>query len=52
MWFADAGFEELDFTVGDGGWGVGAHRLVAEPRPYQSGIRLFSFVDELPTHQP
>lgn len=48
-WFADAGFEELAFTTdAAGSWGVGAHRLVVEPRPYRVGIPLFTFVDELP----
>lgn len=48
-WFAGAGFEELAFTTGDGdSWGVGAHRLVAEPAPFRAGVRLFTFVDELP----
>lgn len=47
-WFAGAGFEELARVSGDlGHWGVGAHRLVAEPRPFQAGVRLFTFVDEL-----
>ena len=47
-WFVEAGFEEIGFTSGDGGWGVGANRLAAEPRPYRAGVRLFTFVDELP----
>lgn len=49
-WFLEAGFEEIDFTSGEGGWGVGANRLAVEPQTYRAGIRLFSFVDELPTH--
>ncbi|MGI8983392.1 MAG: SAM-dependent methyltransferase [Acidimicrobiales bacterium] len=49
VWFADAGFEEMAFTAADaGGWGVGAHRLVAEPRPFEAGVRLFTFLEELP----
>ena len=47
-WFLEAGFEEIDFTSGEGGWGVGVNRMVVEPRPYRAGIRLFNFVDELP----
>jgi hypothetical protein len=47
--FLEAGFEEIDFTTGDGGWGVGANRMVAEPLPYRAGVRLFTFVDELPS---
>ena len=46
-WFVAAGFEELHFTSGDGGWGVGANRMVVEPQPYGTGIRLFSFLDEV-----
>ena len=48
-WFLEAGFEEIAFTAGEGGWGVGANRMVAEPQPYRAGIRLFTFVDELPS---
>ncbi len=47
-WFREAGFEEVGFTSGTGGWGVGANRMVVEPRPFRAGIRLFSFLDELP----
>ncbi|MDQ3642286.1 MAG: class I SAM-dependent methyltransferase [Actinomycetota bacterium] len=48
-WFLEAGFEEINFTSGDGGWGVGANRMVVAPQPYRAGIRLFTFVDELPS---
>jgi len=48
-WFLEAGFEEIDFTSGEKGWGVGANRFVVAPQPYRAGIRLFTFVDELPT---
>lgn len=48
-WFLEAGFEEIDFTSGESGWGVGANRMVVEPQPYRAGIRLFTFVDELPS---
>lgn len=48
-WFIEAGFEEIEFTSGDSGWGVGANRMVVAPQPYRAGIRLFTFVDELPS---
>ena len=48
-WFHEAGFEEIDFTSGEGGWGVGANRMVVDPQPYWAGIRLFTFVDDLPS---
>lgn len=48
-WFREAGFEEIDFTSGEGGWGVGVNRMVVEPQPYRRGIRLLTFVDELPS---
>jgi hypothetical protein len=47
-WFAGAGFEEVAFVAGEGGWGVGANRLVGDPPPYRAGVRLFTFLDELP----
>ena len=48
-WFSAAGFEEVAFlTADDGSWAVGANRLVAEPAPYRAGVRLFTFLDELP----
>jgi hypothetical protein len=48
-WFAGAGFEEVARAGGDDGtWGVGAHRLMGEPKPFRAGVRLFTFVDELP----
>jgi hypothetical protein len=37
------GFEEVSFE-GDGPFGVGAHRLIAPPKPFQAGLRLFEFV--------
>lgn len=44
-WFADAGFEEEAFEALAGtSVGVGVHRLVGEPAPFQPGLRLFSFV--------
>lgn len=48
-WFASAGFAEVAFVTGDdGSWGVGANRLVGPPAPYEAGVRLFTFIDELP----
>ena len=48
-WFADAGFEEVAYATGDdGSWGVGANRFVADRQPYRAGVRLFTFLDELP----
>ena len=45
-WFADAGFEELAFvTVPGTTAAAGAHRLVAGPRPFRSGVRLFTFLE-------
>ncbi|MDF8265987.1 class I SAM-dependent methyltransferase [Luteipulveratus flavus] len=44
-WFADAGFEEIGFTAGEGAtWSVGAHRLVAEPQRLQRDQAWFTFV--------
>ena len=48
-WFIEAGFEEVGFTASESGWGVGANRMVVAPQPYRKGIRLFTFVDELPS---
>jgi hypothetical protein len=44
-WFAEHGFEELDFEAPlDARFGVGAHRLVATHVPLRTGVRLFTFV--------
>jgi hypothetical protein len=47
-WFHDAGFETIAIETGDGGrgFGIGVHRLVAEPAPFVPHIRLFTFVDD------
>lgn len=47
-WFADAGFEEIAFGTPDRNRlaAVGAHRLSAEPRPFEAGRRLFTFVGD------
>jgi hypothetical protein len=48
-WFDEAGFEDLGVDIGGGdGWGVGANRMAASPLPYQPGVRLFTFLDQLP----
>ena len=47
-WFRDRGFEELGFASADGApWGVGANRMTVDPEPYQAGVRLFTFLDDL-----
>ena len=44
-WFRDAGFEELAFdAIPDSTASVGANRFVGEPRPFQPGVRLFTFL--------
>jgi hypothetical protein len=43
-WFAESGFEEVAFeAASDNTYRVGAHRLVAPPRAFAAGVRLFSF---------
>jgi hypothetical protein len=45
QWFAESGFLEVGFEAPDEwNFGVGAHRLVAEPEPFREQ-RLFAFVD-------
>ncbi len=43
--FERHGFEEVYFD-GEGAspFGVGAHRLIDRPQPFQEGIRLFDFI--------
>ena len=42
-WFAGAGFEEVAWDTREGtSFGVGTHRLVAEPLPWVPGARLFA----------
>jgi hypothetical protein len=45
QWFAESGFVEVGFEAPEE-WrfGVGAHRLIAEPEPFPSDLRLFTFV--------
>lgn len=46
QWFAESGFIELGFEAPeDQHFGVGLHRLIAEPEAFASGLRLFRFVD-------
>ncbi len=43
--FAGNGFEEVGFHTSEGSmFAVGAHRLVAQPRPFANDVRLFEFV--------
>lgn len=43
-WFASAGFEELAFDAPEGTHaGIGTHRLVADPAPFQPDRRYFTF---------
>lgn len=45
QWFAESGFVELAFEAPvEHGFGVGSHRLIAEPEAFASGLRLFRFV--------
>jgi hypothetical protein len=47
QWFAESGFLELGFEAPEEwNFGVGSHRLIAEPEPFASGLRLFRFVDK------
>ena len=46
QWFAESGFVEVGFeSPPEWRFGVGAHRLIAEPEPFPTDLRLFSFVD-------
>ena len=44
-WIKLAGFEELSFDT-NGKYGVGVAKMIREKKPYQRGIRFFSFVPE------
>ena len=35
-------------TAGEKLWGVGAHRFAGTPRPFQRGVKLFTFLDHAP----
>lgn len=44
-WFVESGFEEVAFDVPDDAhFRVGVHRLVAAPRAFERGVRLFQFL--------
>jgi len=46
QWFAESGFIELGFEAPEEhDFGVGFHRLIAEPDAFASGLRLFRFVE-------
>ncbi len=43
-WFAEDGFEEVAFDGDESrAFGVGVHRLVADPLPFRPGRRMFEF---------
>ena len=44
QWFDERGFEELFFRGEPEEFGVGAHRLVREPEPFDPGLKLFTFI--------
>lgn len=46
QWLAESGFLELGFEAPDE-WrfGVGSHRLIAEPEAFAAGLRLFRFLE-------
>jgi len=44
-WFAETGFDEVAFDAPEEVYvGVGTHRLVAPPNPFEPGIQLFTFL--------
>jgi hypothetical protein len=43
-WFAEAGFDEMDFVASATRYGVGTHRLAAAPAPFEAGLTMFRFV--------
>jgi hypothetical protein len=46
-WFTDAGFDEVAFEgVANGPQSVGVARFRGAPRPFQPGLRLFTFTRE------
>lgn len=46
QWFAESGFLEMAFEAPEEqNFGVGSHRLIAEPEAFAAGLRLFRFVD-------
>lgn len=46
-WFTEAGFAEVGFDAPDDAlFGVGAHRLVVDPIPLVTGLRVFTFTGD------
>lgn len=46
QWFAESGFLEMAFEAPEEqNFGVGSHRLIAEPEAFAARLRLFRFVD-------
>lgn len=45
-WFGAAGYEEMAFTPDGISFGVGTHRLVTSPAPFDAGMSLFEFVGQ------
>ena len=46
-WFGEAGFAEVGFDEPDDAlFGVGSNRLRVDPPPFESGVRLFTFVGD------
>ncbi|MEX2420504.1 MAG: class I SAM-dependent methyltransferase family protein, partial [Actinomycetota bacterium] len=44
--FSEAGFEEVAFdSPGEDRFAVGAHRLIADPLPYDADLRMFTFLE-------
>ncbi len=45
-WFAEAGFDEMDFTPDGITYSVGTHRLAptTSPAPFEAGVTMFRFV--------
>lgn len=43
-WFVARGFDETRFDASERGYRVVSHRLVADPPPFEPGLRLFQFV--------
>jgi hypothetical protein len=47
-WFGEHGFEELSFQGEPEPFGVGVHRLASLPRPFDPGVKLFTFGTRTP----
>lgn len=46
QWVHEAGFEELSFDGMEDSYGVGVAKRSGETKPYERGVRFFSFVPE------